>query len=383
MLNVGLHILIVTGIFPPDIGGPASYVPVIAEKLYKRGHKVIVVTLSDSIDQNDKSFPFQVLRIRRNIFKPWRWLCTILILIRVGLKADVMYVNGLALESSLANIILRRPLVLKIVGDWAWERASNLGWVADNFEVFQKTRYQKKVQILKALRSWWTRRADIIIVPSQYLGKWVSKWGTPKEKLVVIYNAVGSLKAIHAVEVPLAFSVNVVTAGRLVPWKQIDKVIEAITRLEDVGLVIIGDGPHKEHLKKITRVLGATSKVHFAGQKSSEDTMALMAACDLFVLNSTYEGLPHVVLEAMGLGLPVVATDVGGTPEVIRDGLNGLLVPPLDDEALSWAISKLLFSPEARQRLGDAARRSIGRFTFDQMFEETEAILQSASLTAV
>ena len=69
-----------------------------------------------------------------------------------------------------------------------------------------------------------------------------------------------------------------------------------------------------------------SDRVYFAGQRNKEETFALMAACDLFVLNSSYEGFPHVVLEAMCAGLPVVATEVGGTPELVRDGENGLLI---------------------------------------------------------
>ena len=102
----------------------------------------------------------------------------------------MLFVNGLFLESVLANFLLRKPLVQKIVGDWAWERACNKGWIVENFEDFQQARYALKVKMLKALRTFWVRRADKIIVPSRYLARWVASWNVPQQKLVVVYNSV-------------------------------------------------------------------------------------------------------------------------------------------------------------------------------------------------
>ena len=87
-----------------------------------------------------------------------------------------------------------------------------------------------------------------------------------------------------------------------------------------IGLVIVGDGSERKRLEGVANTLDVADRVYFAGQASQAETIRLMAACDFFVLNSTHEGLPHVVLEAMSLGLPVVATAVGGTPEVVCDG---------------------------------------------------------------
>jgi glycosyltransferase involved in cell wall biosynthesis len=105
----------------------------------------------------------------------------------------------------------------------------------------------------------------------------------------------------------------------------------------------------------------------------------LMAACDFFVLNSTYEGLPHVVLEAMSLGLPVVATAVGGTPEVVCDGDNGRLIAPADDDALVQVLAQLVSSPGELQRLAGGARQTVVQFSFPHLVEATEAVLQEST----
>lgn len=374
-----LRILIVTGIFPPDIGGPATYVPAIAESLAKRGHLVTVVTLSDCLKHADAEYPFQVVRISRALFKPWRWLRTVLSLIRLGCNSDVLLVNGLAMEAALANIILRKPMVQKIVGDLAWERATNLGWVKDNFEVFQEKRYDTRVELLKALRNSWTSRADKIIVPSRYLSRWVAKWGVGEERIVVIYNAREPADDIQPTRISMEAAVKVVTVGRLVPWKHVDKVIDVIARFNNIGIVIIGDGPERLRLEQLAKDLDVVERVYFAGQRTKSETLSLMAACDLLVLNSTYEGFPHVVLEAMGVGLPVVATAVGGTPEVVEDGFNGLLVAPMNDGSLHEGLSKLVLFPQERQRLANGARQIVQRFCVDRMVEETEGLLQGAA----
>src|SRR5256886_10700055 len=136
-----------------------------ASELVKRGHKIVVVTLSDRLDHDDRLFNFPVHCIRRSLFKPLRFLLTVLDILREGRGAQVLYVNGLYLEAVIANYLLRKPMVQKIVGDWAWERSTNKGWIEDNFEEFQKHKYGVKVELLKTLRTFCARRADTLIAP--------------------------------------------------------------------------------------------------------------------------------------------------------------------------------------------------------------------------
>jgi glycosyltransferase involved in cell wall biosynthesis len=369
-----MNVLMITGIFPPDIGGPATYVPALSSELVNRGHKVKVVTLSDTLNHDDRSYSFSVHRIRRSLFKPLRFLITVIRIFREGRTAQVLYVNGLHLEALVANFFLRKRLVQKIVGDWAWERAMNKGWVEDSFEEFQERKYRLKVEFLKILRTVCARRADTVIVPSRFLARAVVNWGVSESKTIVIHNAVELPSKSHSA-IPLPTQVNVVTVGRLVPWKQVDHLIEALTDCKETGLIIVGDGPERNRLEKLVRARQLADRVYFAGQRSKEETFALMAACDLFVLNSTYEGFPHVVLEAMSVGLPVIATAVGGTPELVRDGENGLLVAPNANGALSKTLMKLVTSSEDRQRLAAGARKTVQRFRRSAVIEATEAAL--------
>ena len=373
-----MKMLVVTGIFPPDIGGPATYVPAISDELVKRGHTVSVVTLSDTLHHDDRSYPFFVQRIRRAIFKPWRFMLVVASLLRKGRRADVIYVNGLQLEAAVANFFLRRPLVQKVVGDWAWERAANKGWVRDSFDEFQKRRHGLKVELLKTLRRFCARRANALIVPSRYLARAIADWGVAESKIIVVYNAVEAPSSSPCA-IPLSTPIKVVTVGRLVPWKQMDRLIEALAECEEAGLVIVGDGPERARLEAIGQTRHVIERVYFAGQRSKAETLALMAACDLFVLNSTYEGFPHVVLEAMSAGLPVVATAVGGTPELIHDGQNGILIPPDANGALAKTLLKLVSSSAERQRLAAAAKRTVEQFRHGAMIDQTQAVLRACA----
>src|SRR5262245_5976030 len=118
-----MRVLMVSGIFPPDRGGPASYVPRMAQALVKLGHAVEVVCLSDRLVDDSTTHSFPVHRIRRGQFWPLRLAHTVFSIWRAAWRHDVIYVNGLGAESALAALLAGRPTVHKIVGDYAWERA--------------------------------------------------------------------------------------------------------------------------------------------------------------------------------------------------------------------------------------------------------------------
>src|SRR5258706_3414499 len=148
-----MKLLLVTGIFPPDHGGPASYVPAIAKALADRGHEIVsIVTLSDHVDQNDSAFVFPVIRIRRGT--PWllRALITIVSIVKQARAAEVIYLNGLVLEGVVAGIFLKkRRQVIKVVGDLIWERARNRNATAVDLEKFQTAKLPWSLRLLRML----------------------------------------------------------------------------------------------------------------------------------------------------------------------------------------------------------------------------------------
>ena len=145
----------------------------------------------------------------------------------------------------------------------------------------------------------------------------------------------------------------------------------------DLGLVVVGDGPLRDDLIAQAKRLGVDDRIAFAGAVAKERVPAYLRACDVFVLNSTYEGLPHVLLEAMAAGLPVIATAVGGSREIIEDGTNGLLIPPHDPLALKQALLRMLSTPAERMSMVQRGRDTLAKFSLQTMVEQTEATISA------
>ena len=375
-----MKILIVTGIFPPDIGGPASYVPAIAEALKERGHSLQIITLSDSVCQQDDIYSFPVVRITRSSFRPNRVLKTVLKIIELGRNADLLFVHGLAFEAVLANFIIKKPFVQKIVGDLAWERARTFEGIKETLDVFQDKKYGIRIETVKRLRKYWVKKSSMIITPSSYLKKIVLGWGVNSEKIKVIYNAVdpGGAGEDSVSDELITFSLSkkkIVSVGRLVSWKGFEGLIHVVADIPDVCLIIIGEGPQRGDLEKLIKEKNLNEKVKLMGARPRDEVFSCLKSSDLFVLNSSYEGLPHIVLEAMSVFVPVIATDTGGTGELVENEYNGLLVQPGDREGLKNSINRLIHDNRLQKKLVKNGEETVGKFNWEKLVNETETIL--------
>lgn len=369
-----MRVLVVTGIFPPDTGGPANYVPALARAL-AREHEVLgVVTLSDSLEHDDSGYAFPVVRIARGMNRFARRIETIRVIARMLGKADVVYLNGLVMEGMFAaRVLRRRPAVVKVVGDLVWEQARNRGSTTLDIDAFQRPGGKSAGwKMLRWLQSLYTGAADLVITPSRYLEEVVRGWGVAPDRIRVVLNAVEPPPP----EGKAAPDHDVVTVARLVPWKGIGDLIDVCA---DNGwsLLVVGDGPQREALE--ARAATRRARVTFVGQVPRPEVASQIRRARTFVLNSTYEGLPHIVLEAKLAGRPVVATDVGGTAETIHDGVDGHLVPAGENARLAAVLSRLLGDDSYRSMIARAGLDDANaRFSFDAMYRQTEAVLQSA-----
>jgi glycosyltransferase involved in cell wall biosynthesis len=374
-----LRISLPTGIFPPDIGGPASYVPRIAEALTARGHAVEVITLADDPSKGGE-YSFPVRRIRRGRMRIPRMIQTVSAIVASARGADVIYANGLFIEAAAAAALARRPLVMKIVGDWAWERARNRGEQVPSVEEFHSARQSLRSEAVKRLRTCVTRRAGKIIAPSRCVFSIVAGWGIPARRIEVVYNALESPPDSEAARLPPFDGATLVTVGRLVELKGIDGLLEITAERKPWRLVVVGDGPERGKLESLAARLGAADRILFTGSVPRSRVIAFMKAADVFLLNSLHEGLPHIILEAFAAGLPVAATAVGGTREVVDNGVNGLLVPPRRKERMAAAADRLLSDPGLREVLVEGGRRTLQeRFQWEPMVNGTEAVLVKAA----
>jgi len=327
-----LKILITVGIFPPDIGGPASFVPKIAKLLQENGFEVTIICLSNEKIVDNESY--KIIRILRNQNLMIRWIKTIFKMISNGRDSDIIFVNGLPMEAYIANLFLRKKLIRKVVGDWAWERGRNKGIINDSFDEFQKNKHNLHLEIAKFSRGWTATKADLVITPSVHLKNVVKNWGVSENNLKVIYNGTNIQSKITKKENEV---LHFITVGRLAPWKNIDKIIQAMAILNEKGFNfifnIVGSGPLNEKLKILVKELKLENKIFFLGQKNTKELNKIYLDSDIYIQASGYEGLPHVILEAINFNLSIISTPIGGTNEILLDGKNGWILKLKDEKA--------------------------------------------------
>jgi glycosyltransferase involved in cell wall biosynthesis len=232
---------------------------------------------------------------------------------------------------------------------------------------------------------------DRLIAVSEGLRRTYERIGVPPESIVTVPNGVAPpVSRMSRAEARRVLGLEpdqpvVLTIGRLThmkgQWHLIDAVPGLAARFPDVAVILLGDGPLRTSLQGRAAVLGVSRHVCFAGHRP--DARQLLSAADVFVLPSRHEGMPLAALEAMEARLPVVATRVIGSAEVVDDGVTGALVRPGDPAALGAAVARLLDAPALRRRQGTAGRhRYEACFTRERMAVETAAVYESVLVGA-
>jgi glycosyltransferase involved in cell wall biosynthesis len=151
-----LRALLVSNLFPPDIGGPATYVSRLANDLHSRGHTVQLVVCAEDPSAGE-NYPFPVHRVSRKIFMPVRLLIVLWWVMWYARNVDVVYVNGLELPGVLGSKLMRKPAALKVVGDFAWEYAVRHSWTNEGIDEFQVKRFSRKVELVRRIEHWYAQ----------------------------------------------------------------------------------------------------------------------------------------------------------------------------------------------------------------------------------
>jgi glycosyltransferase involved in cell wall biosynthesis len=204
----------------------------------------------------------------------------------------------------------------------------------------------------------------VMVANSQAAIRFATKQGLRPERMYFLRNVVDTDHWIPGVRCGER-TVRLITAGRLVRCKRFDRFLTALARLRremntPVTGVIVGGGPLRVELEKQAEALGLLpSAVEFKG--SLAEVAPVYREADICVLTSDHEGTPNVLLEAMACGLPIVATRVGGVPELIREAENGFMTEPGDEAGLYAALAKLIADPQSRMRMGQCARAYVQR----------------------
>jgi len=243
------------------------------------------------------------------------------------------------------------------------------------------------------MQQYLCRLADCVLVNATAVRTWLVAGGAQASRITVIPNGVNMTRfPAPDVDGPRASRIRaefgfdagcplVVVVARLSKAKGLDHLIDAAPAIlaarPDTRFLLVGpdDWGNRARLEARVHALGLDARVRFAGDRA--DVPAILAEASVSVLPSLSEAMPNGVLESMAAGAPVVATRVGGIPEAIEDGRNGLLVPPADPAALATAIGRLLSSPDEARRFARAARATIvDRFSLEQMVRSTSLVYE-------
>lgn len=342
-------------LFEPGVAGPPGEMLAAAAEL---GAKVFPITLRGELDPlRDAWAVFQLSRVLRRE------------------RVSILHAHSAkaGLVGRLAAVCARTPVVF---------------FTVHNSIFYAEWPEYKKGFFALAEKVLARRTYRIITVSEALRQELIAREGLKPGQVVTVYNGINpeefqvaeSREALRRrlglpAEAPL---VGIVT--RLAPQKGLRYLIEAAALFppeERLVFVVVGDGPLRAELQELAEKSGVGSHFVFTGVR--RDVPLILGALDLLVLPSVTEGLGLILLEAMAASLPVVATAVGGVPEVVLDGETGVLVPPRDPAALAGAIAGLLRAPERARRLGAAGRERVARlFTVERMVGQISALYREA-----
>jgi len=386
-----VRLCLLVRLYPPLIGGPATVASQLSSLLTERDVEVFVVT------QHMKGLPYHEERDQVKIFRipviapPWVSTHNTLRLtsgvfslayktMDVAHKYDIQIIDVLdvsvaGLAGLMISLISDRKLLLKYGGDLVFEylslkriRACDENW---NVEESWKVK-DLRGKLLYWIEQQYVKSYDLLLPDSYYGAELLRKLGAEEEKIRVIPNGVDTKLFSPTVRDPdIERRVGlkrpvILAAGRLVPWKGLNYLVEAspaiIRVFPSATFLIIGDGPERNNLEKQVEELRLTNNFIFGGRIPHQDIADIFSCIDIFVLPSLFDTTPNVLLEVMSSGKPVIASDIEGIREVVKNNETGILVPPADVKSLEKALLELLTNPKKATRIGGRAREFIEKY---------------------
>jgi glycosyltransferase involved in cell wall biosynthesis len=368
------------------VGGEERHTELLAEALARAGHSVWVATQGlAGAPRVEAKGKVRIERIVRPISAgPWfapTYAATLgRFLLRHRRTYDILQATYLywdAVAAALLKPLLRSRLVVRIV----------MGGPGGDIERFCGTRFWPRTPrfddaTLRRLVALVLRRADAFIVLNAETRAELLGLGAPPEKCHVVPNGIEVERFARVATPPRPDGVrHLVCVARLTEQKGHDVLLRALPAVRaaagPIVLTLLGEGPQRASLQSLAASLGVTEAVRFGGVVP--DVIPYLAGASAFVLPSRYEGIPLALLEAMAAGVPVVASAVVGNRDVVRDGVDGILVPPEDPDALARGLVSILTNRETATRLAAAARVSVAaRYSVASMLERTLRVYRSA-----
>ncbi len=368
-----LRVLFVVDGYYPTTGGTENQVRLLTRAFADVGHSVSVVA-----PRLDKAMPLEDqvdgIPVTRLDYPHVKLVGALLLAARYGVwllarrrEFDAIHVHmtkNLAAMTGILRPLLRATVLVKISGAWEFE-----GGILDP---------ARRKRPLERLLNWGVRRVDGLQCISEFTGRMVREAGYADRAVYMIANAVDTARfapSKRTARDPSA-PVHVAYVGRIEPVKGVAVLVEAWSRIAKVAnarLIVAGDGSSRAELMEAARRGGFADSMDFLGEIT--DVPSVLSTADVYVQPSYQEGLPNSVLEAMAMGLPIVATRVSGNEDVVSHEENGLLVPAGNAEELSKALLRLIEDLPLASRMGQRSREMIERrFGLPAIMAQLEAV---------
>ncbi len=353
-----MKVVLATGIYPPEIGGPATYVFHLAKALKERGVSVTVIAYGESHKLDVKSHESDVIRISRKGGPLGRWWRYAQALKTYGSDVDIVYCfSSVSCGVPLWLAGLKKPhTILRLGGDFLWERYTDRGG-----SLSLRDWYASEPKF-KGMMNGLLKQFDEIVFSTKFQEELYGKYYVRLPLHTVIENALPmGVPVHHQSHTPF----RLLFLGRFVPFKNLASLILALKQLPDVTLTLVGEGPLQTVLQSFAEEEGLSDRVTFMPSKTGDAKQDLFLDHDVLVLPSYTEISPNTALEARSTGLPVLLTDETGLSHTLSDGcMLRLLRSPLD---IANAVREL---QETYEVIADRASAPLPALTWEQVAED-------------
>jgi glycosyltransferase involved in cell wall biosynthesis len=364
---------IVAGFAYPDVvGGAELFVHKLSVGLAKKGLKVYLIAARGPYFRTG----LEQGVYRRSVYVGKRWyyfgpsyflfsLTTLIELLKVKPAICVAIMGQSFVPCMIYSRMLNKPVIIRWAGtDYLTIKRHING---DSRSSLHLT--IKDVLLQTIVMGLAKHRAHHVVLDRDTM-KALLKFGESNERIHLIPNYITDE---FFTVTPSYDGFDIVFVGRLIKLKGADLLIKAfaelIVRVPAARLILVGDGPEKSNLQCLAEKLGLIRKIIFNGFVPHSKVRDLLREASVFVLPSRFEGLPNSLLQAMAAGLPCVATAVGGVPDVIKDGRNGVLVPPEREDLLAEALETVLLDKNLARKLGKNARCSVSHLRLERIVD--------------
>ena len=362
-----MKIAILVLLFPPKwLAGTEIATYNIAKYLAKRGHEVhVITTLDEGLPKENMEEGFYVHQI---FLRKIRFLGVISFWLKIfwhlkKIKPDIVHVQsvGIGIPAFLSKKILEKPYIV-------WGRGSDI-YLPDKFT--------------KSISKLVLKNADAVIALTGDMKKKMQKFCD--KDISVIPNGIDLERFSNLSKEDIRKKLKIkedekviIFVGTLRPVKGVKYLIKAMKIISpknaNTRLMLVGDGDERGNLEKLVKGLSLEEYVKFVGKVPNEKVPEYMAASDVFVLPSLSEGFPVTVLEAMASGVPIIATNVGGLPEIIKDGENGFLVEPKNPEKIAEKVLLILEDDGLRERISRNNKEKVKGYSWESVIERLEKV---------